>query len=257
MYKEVVRWPAVSRVLAVLGIGLLSLPLAFVLWLLLAVRWPKMDALTMQMPEGVRTTVANVAMDRVRYGEAGLAGIHRVLALDPENQRAWDRLCGWESEAGAGATGLKDCQKAVSLDDSAVNWDELGEAQEGVGDECGAADSYTKASSKGSTGLYYGYVEHLGRASLRCGNYYDARAGLAAAIDLEGKEIKDPDEDEEDVADDKANQLVDQEYLIVTMGELHDADGAKKACSAAHPEWKGCSCKLDAKGEVDCVEAAK
>jgi hypothetical protein len=246
----------VRKVLVGLGVGVLSLPLVFVLWLLVAVRLPQMDAFTIRMPSGVRSTVADVAMDRVPYGKAGLAGTHRVIALNPENQRAWDRLCGWESQD-ADAHGLKDCEKAVSMDDSAGNWDDLGEAQEAARNECAAADSYTKAASKGSSGLYYGYAEHLGRASLRCGNYYDARAGLAAAIDLEGKEIKDPDADEEDIANDKASQLTDREYLIVTMDHLQDADGAKASCSSAHPDWKGCACKLDAKGEVACVEAAK
>jgi tetratricopeptide (TPR) repeat protein len=244
----------VRKVLLAVAVCVLSLPLIFVLWLLMAVRSPKLDAITMQMPDSVRSTVADAAMENVKAGKGWLPGIKRVIALDPHNVKAWDDLCDWESDNEGGEGGVKDCRTALSLHDSAPNWDNLGELQEDAGDDCAAADSYTKASSLGSSGTYYAYVEHLGRASLRCGKNYDARAGLAAAIDLEDKSLKEDDNDDDDIADYKADQLADREYLIVTLDRLHDTAGAKAVCSAAHPDWKSCVCKLDDKDEVACVD---
>jgi hypothetical protein len=244
----------VRKVLLAVAVGVLSLPLIFVLWLLAAVRLPKLDAMTVQMPDSVRSTVANAALENVKAGKGWLPGLKRVIALDPHNVKAWDRLCSWDSNNEDGPKGMKDCQIALSLDDSAFNWDNLGEFQEKAGHECAAEDSYTKASSRGSSGTYYGYVEHLGRASLLCGKNYDARAGLAAAIDLEGRSLKESDND---IADYKSDQLTDREYLIVTLDRLHDTVGAKAVCSAAHPDWKSCACTLDVKGKVACVEAAQ
>jgi len=245
------------KVLLVVAVGVLSLPLIFVLWLLAAVRMPKMDAFTMQMPANIRSVVAEAAVQEMKYGKNELQEIKRVIALDPKNASAWDRLCGLDRNQSPNRAGVKTCETALSLDGSSINWDNLGALQEKTGDECAAADAYTKATNKGSSGTYYGYVEDMGRASLRCGKNYDARAGLAAAIELEDKSMKEPDVDDADIADDKADQLEDREYLIVTLDRLHDAAGAKLACNTAHPDWNGCACKLDAKGEVACVEAGR
>ncbi len=239
------------KLLLGIGVVLVCLPMAFVMLLLAAVLWPKMDTLTMRMPDAVRAGVAASVMDRVPFGKTERPGVHRVLALDPENRRAWSRLCQSDSDT-ASASGLTSCEKAVALNDTAMDWDHLGQVQERGGKPCDAADSYTKAASKGSSGTYYVYVENLGRASLRCGNLYDARAGLAAAIDLEQKSIKDASADDDDIADEKADLLADREYMIVTLDRLHNAAGAKEVCTAAHPDWKGCDCKLDDKGSAVC-----
>ena len=125
-----------------------------------------------------------------------------------------------------------------------------------MGDSCAAEESFTKASGKGSRETAYTYVENMGRAALRCGQYYDARAGLEAAIDLEGRSAKDTDNwDDDEIADFKKDQMTDREYLIVALNRLHQNDLAKETCSAAHPDWAGCACDLDKKGDVSCAEA--
>jgi hypothetical protein len=244
------------KVLVVLGVGVLSFPLLFVIWLLLAVRLPKMDALTMRMPMSVRSTVAASVLTNVPWGKKGSQGIDRVIALDSENADAWSRRCTnlWKD---AGAAQLQACEKAVALQKTAPNLNNLGRAQEKMGDECAAEESFTQASSAASSGTDYTYVENMGRASLRCGKAYDARAGLETAINLESRNLRAPDQDEDDIADYKEDQLADREYLIVTFDRMHDSANAQTTCSVAHPDWKGCACSLDAKGKVACVEARK
>jgi hypothetical protein len=248
---------ALRKVLVVLGVGVLSLPLVFVLWLLVAVRSPKMDSLTMRTPMSVRTAVAAAAVSSVPWGKEHLKGLQRVLALDPENAEAWGQVCKFQLIGETTPMRLQACQKAVALSSTAGNWEGLGEVQEAMGDECAAEESFTQASTKGSGGLAYAYVESMGRASLRCGKPYDARAGLEAAIDLETRNLKEPDQEDDDIADYKEDQRTDREYLVVTFDRLHDAAHAKSTCSEAHPDWRGCACSLDAKGKVACAEAGR
>ncbi|MES2391312.1 MAG: hypothetical protein V4555_06715 [Acidobacteriota bacterium] len=236
------------------GIVVLCLPLVLATWLMLAARWPKMDAMTMQMPMGVRSLVAEVALPKAGWGKQARSALERVTRLDPQNRSAWSRECTFYLGSANGQTDVSVCKTAISLENSAENWDGLGRAQERVGDECDAADSFTKASGMESNGSY-GYVEQMGRAALRCGKLYDARAGLEAAIDVEAKAIQVPDQDSDDVDSTKEDQTTDRDYLIVTFDRMHLGELAAQTCSASHPEWKGCSCNLDAKKEVSCTEA--
>ncbi|WP_263380829.1 hypothetical protein [Granulicella paludicola] len=247
------------KVLVVLGVGVLSFPLLFVIWLLLAVRLPKMDALTMQMPMSVRSIVANAAAGEMGWGKGAKPKLERVIRIDPQNASAWTGLC--ESYFGGPerSADVQTCQKAVTLDPTAGNYNGLGVAQERAGDNCAAEDAYTEAASKASSSGSYGYTERMGRAALLCGKAYDARAGFEAAIDVEKRQLAAPDadDDEDEVADEKQDLLTDREYLIVTANRLSDRKLAETTCSEAHPGWKGCACSLDAKGKVACAEAVR
>ncbi len=243
------------KLLWTLGICLLSLPMICVGLVIAAVRSPKMDPTTMKMPPGIRAAIADGVLQGTPYGKNGIPGLHRVVQLDPNNAAAWRRLCSWDIDLEA-KDGLATCRRAVALADTGDNWNNLGRLQEKSGDACAAADSYTTASARTATSGAYVYVENMGRASLRCGKYYDARAGLETAVELETKDLTESkDLDEDDIADYKADQKDDREYLIVTYDRLHEAKLAAQTCSVAHPEWKRCACELDEDGDVDCEEA--
>jgi len=245
----------VRKVWWVVGVGVLCLPMLFVIWLLAAVRWTRMDAWTLRMPTGVRRTVAQLAFQKVGWDKGSLPRLERVIVLDPKNADAWGRRCTDYKDAEAAKAHVQTCQTAVALDATPENLDALGRAQEALGDPCAADASFTKAAGNTSEQAYL-YVEDMGRAALRCGDLYGARAGLETAILQEDKSLKEPDQDEEEIDDTKADQLTDREYLVVTLDRLHEQGLSKDACSAAHPDWAGCACALGAKGEVSCKDAA-
>jgi len=245
----------VRKVWWVLGVGVLCLPMLFVIWLLAAVRWPRMDSLTLRMPMEVRRTVAQLAFQKAGWNKGSFHKLERVIALDPQNTDAWGRRCTEYKDAEGAKAHLQTCETTVALDATPENLDALGRAQEALGDPCAADASFTKAAGNTSEQAYL-YVEDMGRAALRCGDLYGARAGLETAILQEDKSIKEPDQDQEDIDDTKVDQLTDREYLIVTLDRLHEGSLSKDACSAAHPDWAGCACALGAKGEVSCEDAA-
>lgn len=245
------------KLLWTLGICLLSLPMICVGLVIAATRSPKMDATTMKMPAGIRAAIADGVLQSTPYSKAGIPGLMRVVRLDPNNGDAWRRLCFWKIESDA-KEGLSTCQRAVAISGSGENWNNLGRVQENAGDHCAAADSFTTASAKTANSGAYVYVENMGRASLRCGRYYDARAGLETAVELETKALtksKDLGDDNEDIDDYKADRNDDREYLIVTYDRLHEAKLAAQTCSLVHPEWKRCACELDEDGDASCEEA--
>jgi hypothetical protein len=241
----------------VLGVVVVCLPMMFVGWLLLAARWTKMDALTVQMPEGMRQLVAQVAESNATWGKDGRAKLERVTRLDPGNAGAWSGRC----ESFFGGTkrtaDVATCKIAVSLDGSSGNYNGLGDAQERAGDACGAEESFTKAASEDSSSNDYVYTESMGRAGLRCGDMPGARAGLETALEKAEKSIKDPDEDDDELADTKSDMLKDREFLVVIYQKEHESSLATTTCSLAHPDWKGCACELKADGDVTCKDTKR
>jgi len=237
-------------------VGVLSLPMIFVMWLMAAVRLQTMDALTLRMPTDVRQMVADVAFQRVGWDKGSLQRLQRVIRLDPQNVDAWSRRCTEYKEADGAMVNLQTCETAVALSGTPENLDGLGRAQEATGDACAADASFTKAAGKTSEQTYL-YVEDMGRAALRCGDLYGARAGFETAIIQEDKVLKEPDEDQDEIDDTKADQLNDREYLVVALDRLHEVKLSHEACAAAHPDWSGCACVLDAKGLVGCKESAR
>jgi hypothetical protein len=246
---------AVRKIWWVLGIGPLCLPLMFVLWLVFAARWQKMDAVTIRMPMSLRQMVGATVLQGVPGGRKGLTQLRRVTVLDPDNAKAWARQCAWSIDPEPPQVQLQLCAKAASLDRSADNLNSLGSAQERAGDPCAAAATYTDAAQENMVEGEYVYVENMGRAALRCGDLYSAPAGLEAAISVQTKIVTDPNWDEDELDDVKSDLQTDREYLIVTLDRLHESKAAKEVCRAAHPDWSGCACKLDAKGTVDCDDA--
>jgi tetratricopeptide (TPR) repeat protein len=244
------------KVLLGLGIGVLCLPMLFVGWLVLASRWAKMDGSTMQAPMAMRQTVAALVLQKATFGKAGVPMVDRVLRLDPENAGAWQRRCSLY-EWNDGTPSVTDCQKAVELKKESYNYYNLGRAQDATNDPCSAEESYTEAVSATASQPDYEYVRSMGKSALWCGHLPAAKAGLELAVELEGKALNDPDQDDDETANIKKDRLADQESLVVAYRRGGEETLTGQMCTAAHPGWKGCSCDLDAKGKVACSEVKR
>ena len=235
------------------GIAILCLPMLFVIWLLLASRWSRMDAATMQAPPSLRKTIAEMVLQKADYGKESLPALDRALRLDPQNGDAWSRRCGLPFDEDT-APSLKDCEAAVQFNKGPYDCYRLGRAQDALNNPCTAEDSFTQATSATASNPDYTYIDSMGRAALRCGHLPAGRAGLETAIELEEKSLKDPEDHDDEIADTKKDMLTDREYLIVLYNREHENTLAAEACSATHPDWKSCNCDLDPKGLVACAE---
>ena len=214
----------------------LCLPLAFVLFLIAAARYPAMDSFTMKLPDGIRATVAELILRKAPYANVSAKLVDRAIELDPENADAWARRChgnGEEAKSDQGA-----CRKAIALDPSAWNFNGLGAAQENAQDYCTAEDSYTNAIKASANSAYS--LRNMARAALRCGHVGASVAGFEVAEGLDAKSAADPDEDD----DTKNDLLADREYLAVAYDRTNQPAKATAICIKAHADWKACHCEL-------------
>jgi len=229
------------------------LPLAFVLFLVAAAKYPALDALTVKLPTGIRTTVADLTLRNAGYSKNSIKLVDRVIELDPESADAWSRRC-----HGSGDKTTYDqaaCRKAITLDPSAWNFNGLGMTQENAKDFCTAEDSYTNAIKASANDAYS--LRNMARAALRCGHTGASVAGFEVAEGLDAKAAADPDEDD----DIKTELLSDREYLAVAYDRTNQPAKAAAICTKAHADWKTCHCELgdaDVKcAEVPAVSASK
>jgi tetratricopeptide (TPR) repeat protein len=222
------------------------LPLAFVLLIVVAAKYPAIDAFTTKLPEGVQTTVADLILQKAAYGKDTANGIDRALRFDPENADAWTRRCHGnlnETPSDQGA-----CRKAIALEPTAWNFSGLGAAQEQAKDFCAAEDSYTNAIREATNDAYY--LRNMARAALRCGHTGASVAGFEVAEGLDAKAAADPDEDD----DVKTELLSDREYLSVAYDRTNQPVKATAICTKAHTDWKTCHCELT-ETSVSCSDA--
>jgi tetratricopeptide (TPR) repeat protein len=219
-----------------LFIFIVCLPLIFVLYLVAASKYPRMDAFTVKLPSIVRTTVAELTLQKAGYGKGSERAIDRTIRLDPENAGAWGRRCRFVVDETNYDQAV--CRKAIALDPSPWNYNGLGRAQENAKDFCAAEDSYTTAirGSQNDAEL----LRNMARAALRCGHTGASIAGFEVAEGLDAKVAADPDEDE----DVKADLLTDREYLAVAYDRTNQPAKAAAACAKAHAGWKSCHCEL-------------
>ena len=222
------------RALFLLAVGVLSLPLIFVMWLLLAVRWSRMDALTMKMPLSLRATVASAIV-----GQPSKQAIERANRIDP---------------GGLTRSGLRrGGRRTIIIDrpEEARGLYQQGEAAERSGNECEAANFYTRAAGAASSedGAYL-YVEAMGKAEYFCGDMPSARAGLEASVFKEGKVIQDPSAGENAIAAAKKDMVADRQFLVLVYQKQDKEDLARSSCLEAHMGWQVCSCRLSGRDAV-------
>jgi tetratricopeptide (TPR) repeat protein len=222
------------------------LPLAFVLLIAAAAKYPAMDALTVKLPSGIRTTVADLTLRNAGYGKDSIKLVDRAIVLDPESADAWGRRCHGDGDKTSYDQAA--CRKAIALDPSAWNFNGLGTTQENAKDFCAAEDSYTGAIKASANDAYS--LRNMGRAALRCGHVGAGVAGFEVAEGLDAKAAADPDEDD----DIKTDLLSDREYLAVAYDRTNQPAKATAICTRAHSDWKTCHCELT-DTEVKCSEA--
>jgi tetratricopeptide (TPR) repeat protein len=224
---------------------IVCLPLAFVLMLVAAARYPAMDSFTMKLPATVQTTVAELVLQKTFYGKDAGKGIDRALRFDPENADAWSRRCtnNFDKTRPDPAT----CRKAIALQPTAWNFNGLGGAQERAKDFCAAEDSYTSAIRAEANDA--NYLRNMARAALRCGHTGASVAGFEVAEGLDAKAAADPDDD----GDTKDDLLSDREYLAVAYDRTNQPAKATAICAKAHTDWKACHCELTETG-VKCLD---
>jgi hypothetical protein len=219
------------------------LPLAFVLLIVAAARYPSMDSFTMTLPTAVRSAIADLTLRNAGFGKDSDKGIDRAIKLDPENSDAWTRRC----HGGADETTFDQaaCRKAISFDPSPWNYNGLGMSQEQAKDYCAAEDAYTSAiKGEANSALF---LRNMARAALRCGHLGASVAGFEVAEGLDAKTAADPNEYE----DVKGDLLADRQYLAVVYSLNKEPAKATATCTKIHPDWKSCHCDLTEK-DVKC-----
>jgi tetratricopeptide (TPR) repeat protein len=237
---------SMRRVLWGLLVFVLCLPLAFVLYLVAAARYPSMDRFTEKLPATVGAAIAQVALQRAGFGKDEGRAVDRAIRLDPASADAWSRRC--RIDANGATTGdTTSCRAALRLDPSEWNYNGLGAVQEYAGDFCAAEDSYTKAIQKSFNDALL--LRNMARAALRCGHPEASVAGFEAAEGLDAKDAADPDND----GVTKPYLLADREYLVVAYGQTKQPDKAAAMCVKTHPDWKSCHCEL-AEKDRKCAE---
>jgi tetratricopeptide (TPR) repeat protein len=222
------------------------LPMAFVLLIIAAAKYPAMDALALNLPTSVRATVAELILRNAPYGNVSATLVDRAIKLDPENGDAWARRChgnGQETKYDQGA-----CRKAIAIDPTAWNFNGLGTAQENAKDYCAAEDSYTNAIKASANSSYS--LRNMARAALRCGHIGASVAGFEVAEGLDAKAAANPNDDD----DVKNDLLSEREYLAVVYDRTNQPAKSATICAKAHPEWKACHCELT-DTNVKCSDA--
>jgi tetratricopeptide (TPR) repeat protein len=212
------------------------LPLAFVLLIVTAAKYPAMDTFTMKLPASVQTTVADLIMQKTGYGKDSARGIDRAIEFDPDNADAWTRRC--HGNLDETTSDPATCRKAISLQPTAWNFNGLGAAQEQAKDFCAAEDSYTNAIRAATNDACY--LRNMARAALRCGHTGASVAGFEVAEALDAKAAADPNDD----GDTNDDLLADREYLAVAYERTNQPAKATAICIKAHTDWKTCHCEL-------------
>jgi tetratricopeptide (TPR) repeat protein len=218
----------------------LCLPLAFVLSLVAAARYPSMDAFTMKLPIDFRAAVAELTLRNAGYGKDSAKGIDRAIMFDPESADAWTRRC--HGNVDETTYDQAACRKAITLEPTASNFNGLGMAQEQAKDYCAAEDSYTSAIRETADSAYS--LRNMARAALRCGHVSASVAGFEVAEGLDAKAAADPDDED----DTRSDLVTDREYLAVAYDRTNQPAKSAAVCIRAHPNWKTCHCELTETG---------
>jgi hypothetical protein len=228
-------------------VAVVCAPLFFVALLINAAYWPGMDKYTLATPTSVRSTVAAVAA-QIKTSTGSPADADRIIKLDPDSSVAWNSRCETATNYGdvdkIEPTAIATCTRANELDHSESNTFYLAAAQEAAGDFCTAEQTYTKANAFNSGGDAYD-LRGMGRSAYQCGLIPAAIAELEFARDLDLKDSKDQNPDDDDDPEDyKYDLQSDREWLTLAYTASHQPKQAAEACSLAHPDLKPCSCSL-------------
>jgi hypothetical protein len=208
-------------------------------------RFSALDPLTAHEPHPMRALVAGLAMRELGPADND---VDRILRLDMQNARAWERRC-TAAIGPSPAASVFDCERAYELDSSAANLRAVGSAEESAGQVCDAEATYRQSYDKPDLSVRKPLVlRDEARAALECGHPQISLAALGQAEQLDLAESTDTPRDPTQVADPSAavreSLASDRGYLAVVYDRMHRPDKAKEMCTEANPGSPGCSCEL-------------
>jgi len=220
--------------------SLLLVAFVFSLLIVVEARFPSLDSLTVHEPRPVRSLVGRLAL---REDGAADTGLDRVLRLDPNNARAWERRC----TAFLGATQtewVSDCQHALKLQTSGANYRLMGSAQEQAGQYCAAEASYRAAETQPDmAGQRPFLLRDAARAAMDCGDTNVSLALLHTAeqLDQHSADIAQAPEESQRARDGLSS---DRGYMSVVYQQMNQPENAHRMCFEANPGYGDCSCQL-------------
>jgi tetratricopeptide (TPR) repeat protein len=215
-------------------------------------RFDSLDGLTVREPMPVRTLVGHLALREYGTDDNYL---ERVLKIDPNNARAWERRC----TALLGATQsdwISDCQHALKLEATGTNYRLMGSAQEQANEFCAAQASYHTALSKPDiAGVRPHLLRDEARAALACGDPATSLAVLHTAEEIDEStagNVAAPGE----INSARDGLASDYGYMAVVYDHINQPEKAREMCSEAYPGSETCNCQLTGTGLV-CSHGAQ
>ena len=229
------------------GAALLCTPLVLTILLLLAVKWPKMDAVTLHMPMRVRASLSQVITEGATFSRDDYPVVRRAIRLNPENPSAWHHLCGMFDASDPELTPMEACRMDVKLNDSdAFAHRNLGELQLHR-TPCIAEQSYARAVALDAS--ISEFKRNLGLARLRCGHMATAKEAIDAAYEQDMK-----DQEDSSSGSNSGTYLdLDHELRAVFFSMQHEDQKALVECRfvIADPSLS-CTCALNNEDRYGC-----
>ena len=223
---------------------LVALVVLLVVGVFTEARFPSMDGMTIHEPHPMRAVVAGIAMRELGPADNE---VDRILLLDPENGRAWERRC--TAAIGPSATqSVGDCKHAYALDTSLPNLRAVASAEEVDGQYCDAETTFRQALQREDPEVRRpAMLRDEARAALACGHPQSSLEALQQAeqIDLKSSGAE---RDATQVADPSAvvreSLASDRGYMAAVYERLEQPEKAKQLCTEANPGSPNCSCEL-------------
>lgn len=233
---------------------LVCAPMAASLLLLLAVTWPRMDSLTMKMPQGIRSTVASGILNMHPRDDAEKK---RATQLNPRAVEDWAERLPWRTAHTTkpayatnpgGAFPDQQSMYAHQKQDKARAHDLELRASSVMdqGDACGAEKLYAEANSLDYGAEVYRPLDGLGQAATRCGHLTRAREALEEVTRKEDSFLEGTPEDA--LMDMRNARATDLQFLSIVYDRQHETVLKDSVCHRINAQWSSCKCELTAQG---------
>lgn len=209
-------------------------------------RFPEMDGVTMHEPHLLRAAVAGFAMRELGPEDNE---VDRVLMLDPENARAWERRCTAALGPSPGQS-VGDCERAYTLDPSLPNLRALASAEEVDGRFCDAEGTFKQALGRQDPEVRRpAMLRDEARVALACGHAETALESLQQAEELDaqlaaGAERQVIPTYEQTAGMARESLAFDRGYMAAVYERMNQPEKARQMCTEANPDSPNCSCEL-------------
>lgn len=247
---------------ALIGLGV-ALPLMLVICYLAAVWWAPMDAVTMALPKGARSTISHELVAIANFGAKDFPLARRAVKLDPASENAWTMFCATGVSDGADLeAALQACSRAASMTDNLFHAQVIAQAYEEAHRPCDGLPVLKK--TMGQEGVSnISPIFSVGRLEVTCGEMENAEIHLRAVVRLREEvlrsmswEDRPPEADGSPDTYEKASRL----YLSEARQNLSslltlrhkDAEAFDVCRSALGTELKRCTCRFNPREGVTC-----